>query len=233
MLDVSNIETYYGNIQALKGISIEVPKGDMVSVLGANGSGKSTLLRTIVGLIGPSRGAIRFEGKNIHGMKPHKVVRLGISLVPENRELFPDLTVHENLLMGAFTRSGKVGPKEIEEIFRYFPILEERRSQQARTLSGGEQQMLAIARALMSKPRLLLLDEPSLGLAPLMVEEIYRIIRMILTQGTTILLVEQNANLALSVARFGYVFENGRVSVFGPSEELLQNEHVKQAYLGK
>ncbi|MEW6668058.1 MAG: ABC transporter ATP-binding protein [Thermodesulfobacteriota bacterium] len=233
MLEVSNIETRYGNIQALKGISIGVPKGGMVSVLGANGSGKSTLLRTIVGLIGPSSGAIRFEGKSIEGMKPHKVVRLGISLVPENRELFPDLTVHENLLMGAFTRPGKVGPEEIEEIFRYFPVLKERRRQQARTLSGGEQQMLAIARALMSTPRLLLLDEPSLGLAPLMVEEIYRIVRMILARGTTILLVEQNANLALSVASFGYVFENGRVSVSGRSEELLQNEHVKKAYLGR
>jgi branched-chain amino acid transport system ATP-binding protein len=233
MLDVSNIETRYGNIHALKEVSLRVPKGDIVSVLGANGSGKSTLLRTIMGLVAPSRGAIRFEEKSIAGMKPHKVVRLGISLVPENRELFPDLTVHENLVMGAFTRRGKAKPTDLEEIFRYFPVLRERGRQLARTLSGGEQQMLAIGRALMSKPRLLLLDEPSLGLAPLMVEEIYRIIRMILAQGTTLLLVEQNANLALSVARFGYVFENGRVSVSGLSDELLQNEHVKQAYLGK
>jgi branched-chain amino acid transport system ATP-binding protein len=233
MLDVSNIETRYGNIHALKGISLQVTKGDIVSVLGANGSGKSTLLRTIMGLIAPSRGEIRFEGSSIAGVKPHKVVRLGVSLVPENRELFPDLTVHENLVMGAFTRTGKARPEDLEEIFRYFPVLKDRRRQGARTLSGGEQQMLAIGRALMSKPRLLLLDEPSLGLAPLMVEEIYRIIRMILAQGTTLLLVEQNANLALSVARFGYVFENGRVSVSGRSDELLQNEYVKQAYLGK
>jgi branched-chain amino acid transport system ATP-binding protein len=233
MLDVVDIETRYGNIQALKGISLQVPKGDIVSVLGANGSGKSTLLRSVVGLIAPSRGEIRFEEKSIRGMKPHKVVRLGISLVPENRELFPDLTVLENLTMGAFSRAGKIKTEDLEDIFRYFPVLRDRRRQAARTLSGGEQQMLAIGRALMSRPRLLLLDEPSLGLAPLMVEEIYRIIRMILAQGTTILLVEQNANLALSIARFGYVFENGRVSVSGRSDELLQNEHVKQAYLGK
>jgi branched-chain amino acid transport system ATP-binding protein len=233
MLDVTNLETRYGNILALKGISLQVPTGGIVSVLGANGSGKSTLLRSIVGLIVPSRGEIRFEERSIRGMKPHRVVRLGISLVPESRELFPDLSVHENLTMGAFSRAGKVRPEDLDEIFRFFPVLRERRKQAARTLSGGEQQMLAIGRALMSRPRLLLLDEPSLGLAPLMVEEIYRIIRLILAQGTTILLVEQNANLALSIARFGYVFENGKVGVSGRSDELLQNEHVRQAYLGR
>jgi len=234
MLKVIDIETYYGNIYALKGISLEVDRGSIVTVLGANGAGKSTLLRTISGLLSPSKGQIEFEGQRIEGMSPHKIVKIGISHVPEGRELFPDLTVLENLIMGAYIRKG-MGEitKDMGVIYKYFPILSERKGQSASSLSGGEQQMLAIGRALMSRPKLLLLDEPSLGLAPLIVEGIYQIIRMINTEGTTILLVEQNAKLALAIAHHGYVFETGKVTVLGNSKELLQNEHVKKAYLGR
>ena len=234
MLKVIDIETYYGNIYALKGISLEVDHGSIVTVLGANGAGKSTLLRTISGLLSPSKGQIEFEGQRIEGMSPHKIVKIGISHVPEGRELFPDLTVLENLIMGAYIRKG-MGEitKDVGVIYKYFPILSERKGQSASSLSGGEQQMLAIGRALMSRPKLLLLDEPSLGLAPLIVEGIYQIIRMINTEGTTILLVEQNAKLALAIAHHGYVFETGKVTVLGNSKELLQNEHVKKAYLGR
>jgi branched-chain amino acid transport system ATP-binding protein len=234
MLNVIDIETYYGNIYALKGISLEIKRGSMVAVLGANGAGKSTLLRTISGLLSPSKGQIEFEGQNIGGMSPHKIVKIGISHVPEGRELFPELTVLENLIMGAYIRKGmREITKDLAVIYNYFPILSERKDQGANSLSGGEQQMLAIGRALMSRPKLLLLDEPSLGLAPLIVEGIYRIIRIINTEGTTILLVEQNAKLALAIAHHGYVFEVGKVTVSGNSKELLQNEHVKRAYLGK
>ena len=234
MLNVIDIETYYGNIYALKGISLEIKRGSMVAVLGANGAGKSTLLRTISGLLSPSKGQIEFEGQNIGGMSPHKIVKIGISHVPEGRELFPELTVLENLIMGAYIRKGmREITKDLAAIYNYFPILSERKDQGANSLSGGEQQMLAIGRALMSRPKLLLLDEPSLGLAPLIVEGIYRIIRIINTEGTTILLVEQNAKLALAIAHHGYVFEVGKVTVSGNSKELLQNEHVKRAYLGK
>ena len=234
MLKVIDIETYYGNIYALKGISLEVDRGSIVTVLGANGAGKSTLLRTISGLLSPSKGQIEFEGQHIEGMSPHKIVKIGISHVPEGRELFPDLTVLENLVMGAYIRKG-MGEitKDVGVIYKYFPILSERKGQSASSLSGGEQQMLAMGRALMSRPKLLLLDEPSLGLAPLIVEGIYQIIRMINTEGTTILLVEQNAKLALAIAHHGYVFETGKVTVLGNSKELLQNEHVKKAYLGR
>jgi branched-chain amino acid transport system ATP-binding protein len=234
MLKVLDIETYYGNIYALKGISLEVDRGNIVTVLGANGAGKSTLLRTISGLIYPTKGWIEFEGQRIQGQSPHKIVKAGISHVPEGRELFPQLTVLENLIMGAYIRQrmGEIA-KDLEVIYTYFPILGERKDQSASSLSGGEQQMLAIGRALMSRPKLLLLDEPSLGLAPLIVEGIYRIIRMVNREGTTILLVEQNAKLALAIANRGYVFETGKVTVSGKSEELLQNEHVKKAYLGK
>ena len=234
MLAVRDIETYYGKIYALKGISLWVEKRSIVCVLGANGAGKSTLLRTISGLVSPSKGQIEFEDKRIDGMKPHRIVKLGISQVPEGRELFSELTVLENLTMGSYSRGRRADcARDLEDIFRYFGVLSGRQKQHASTLSGGEQQMLAIGRSLMSRPKLLLLDEPSLGLAPLMVEEIYRIIRMINTEGTTILLVEQNANLALSIASYGYVFETGRVSVSGLGQELLKNEHVKRAYLGK
>jgi branched-chain amino acid transport system ATP-binding protein len=234
MLKVLDIETYYGNIYALKGISLEVDRGNIVAVLGANGAGKSTLLRTISGLIFPAKGRIEFEDQRIEGKSPHKIVKAGISHVPEGRELFSELTVLENLIMGAYIRKGKGEiTKDLDVIYKYFPILGERKDQSASNLSGGEQQMLAIGRALMSRPKLLLLDEPSLGLAPLIVEGIYRIIRMINMEGTTILLIEQNAKLALAIANHGYVFETGRVTVSGKSKELLQNEHVKKAYLGK
>jgi len=234
MLKITNIEVYYGNIYALKSISLEVDQGNIVTVLGANGAGKSTLLKAISGLIFPVRGGIEFMQERINGISPHRIVRMGISHVPEGRELFPDLTVLENLMMGAYIKKRiKEIADDLDVIYGYFPILRERKSQNASSLSGGEQQMLAIGRALMSNPRLLLLDEPSLGLAPRVVEGIYRIIRGINEKGTTILLVEQNAKVALTIANYGYVFENGRVTVVGKSGELLQNEHVKKAYLGR
>ena len=234
MLKITNIEVYYGNIYALKSISLEVDQGNIVTVLGANGAGKSTLLKAISGLIFPVRGEIEFMQERINGISPHRIVRMGISHVPEGRELFPDLTVLENLMMGAYIKKKiKKIADDLDVIYGYFPILRERKSQIASSLSGGEQQMLAIGRGLMSNPRLLLLDEPSLGLAPRVVEGIYRIIRRINGEGTTILLVEQNAKVALTIANYGYVFENGKVTVVGKSGELLQNEHVKKAYLGR
>jgi branched-chain amino acid transport system ATP-binding protein len=234
MLKITNIEVYYGNIYALKGISLEVDQGNIVAVLGANGAGKSTLLKAISGLIFPARGEIEFMQERINGMSPHRIVRMGISHVPEGRELFPDLTVLENLMMGAYIKKRiKKIADDLDVIYGHFPILRERKSQNASSLSGGEQQMLAIGRALMSNPRLLLLDEPSLGLAPRVVEGIYRIIRGINGEGTTILLVEQNAKVALTIANDGYVFETGKVTVVGRGADLLQNEHVKKAYLGR
>jgi len=233
MLELNSIESYYGKIQALKGITLEVPEGGVVAILGANGAGKSTTLRTISGLISPARGQILFQGEPIHKISPHKIVRLGICQVPEGRNIFMGLTVHENLKMGAFTRrkSEKV-QKDLERIYTSFPILKNRVRQQAGTLSGGEQQMLAIARGLMSNPKLMLLDEPSLGLAPLMVEEIFRIIREINKEGVTILLVEQNANMALQTAQYGYVMETGNIALHDKAENLIQNDYVRQAYLG-
>jgi branched-chain amino acid transport system ATP-binding protein len=234
MLKIRDIEVYYGNIYALKGVSLEVDEGNIVTVLGANGAGKSTLLKTISGLIFPLRGEIEFMQERINGIGPHRIVRMGISHVPEGRQLFPDLTVLENLMMGAYIKKGvKRIAEDLQEIYGYFPILRERKNQNASSLSGGEQQMLAIGRALVSSPRLLLLDEPSLGLAPRVVEEIYRIIRGINGKGTTILLVEQNAKVALTIANYGYVFETGKVTVVGRGADLLQNEHVKKAYLGR
>ena len=234
MLTIENLEAHYGSIHALKGVSLQVDKGCVAAVLGANGAGKSTLLRAISGLVFPSGGQIRFEGRRIEGLQPHKIVKLGISQVPEGRELFPELTVFENLMMGAFIRSaaGEIS-RDLGAVYSYFPILRDRSNQRANTLSGGEQQMLAVGRALMSRPKLLLLDEPSLGLAPIVVEEIYRIIRRINHEGTTVLLVEQNAKLGLSAAGFGYVLETGRVAVSGKSEALFRNDHVSKAYLGK
>jgi len=233
MLELNSIESYYGKIQALKGITLEVPEGGVVAILGANGAGKSTTLRTISGLVSPARGQIFFQGEPIHKISPHKIVRLGICQVPEGRNIFMGLTVHENLKMGAFTRrkSEKV-QKDLERIYTSFPILKNRVRQQAGTLSGGEQQMLAIARGLMSNPKLMLLDEPSLGLAPLMVEEIFRIIREINKEGVTILLVEQNANMALQTAQYGYVMETGNIALHDKAENLIQNDYVRQAYLG-
>jgi branched-chain amino acid transport system ATP-binding protein len=233
MLELKSIESYYGKIQALKGIDLEVPEGGIVAILGANGAGKSTTLKTISGLIQPLRGQILFQGQSIHKREPHQIVRLGICQVPEGRDIFMGLTVQENLKMGAFTRKDvKAIQNDLERIFQSFPILKERARQQAGTLSGGEQQMLAIARGLMSNPKLMLLDEPSLGLAPLMVEEIFRIIAEINKEGVTILLVEQNANMALQTARYGYVMETGTVALHDSAENLIQNDYVRQVYLG-
>jgi len=233
MLKLKSIESYYGNIQALKGITLEVSGGGIVAILGANGAGKSTTLRTISGLIQPQRGQIIFQEKPIHRIPPHRIVRMGICQVPEGRDIFMGLTVQENLKMGAYTRKdGKGIQTDLERIYTSFPILKERARQQAGTLSGGEQQMLAIARGLMSNPRLMLLDEPSLGLAPLMVEEIFRIITEINNEGVTILLVEQNANMALQIAQHGYVMETGSIALDDSAENLVKNDYVRQVYLG-
>jgi len=233
MLKLKSIESYYGKIQALKGISLEVSEGGIVAILGANGAGKSTTLRTISGLIQPAHGEILFEGNAIHKMSPHRIVRIGICQVPEGRDIFMGLTVRENLMMGAFTRkeSNEVH-RNLERTYRSFPILKERNKQQAGTLSGGEQQMLAIARGLMSNPKLMLLDEPSLGLAPLMVEEIFRIIKEINIEGVTILLVEQNANMALQTARYGYVMETGSIALHDTAQKLIDDDYVRRVYLG-
>ena len=234
MLELRNVETFYGNIMALKGVSLSVSEGEIITLIGANGAGKSTTLMTVCGIVPPRSGEILFRGKPIQQLEPHGIVALGISQVPEGRRIFPLLTVTENLDMGAFLRKDKAEiAKDMDYIFSLFPILKERRHQQGGTLSGGEQQMLAISRALMARPRLLLLDEPSLGLAPLVVQLIFRIIRKINEESrTTILLVEQNANMALQVAHRGYVMENGRITMEGSAESLLNNEDVKRAYLG-
>ena len=233
MLELKSIESYYGKIQALKGITLEVPEGGIVAILGANGAGKSTTLKTISGLIQPQQGEILFQGQPIHKKEPHEIVRMGICQVPEGRDIFMGLTVQENLKMGAFTRNNaKSVQDDMKRIYQSFPILSERAKQQAGTLSGGEQQMLAIARGLMSNPRLMLLDEPSLGLAPLMVEEIFRIITEINKEGVTILLVEQNANMALQSAQYGYVMETGSIALHDSAENLIQNDYVRQVYLG-
>jgi branched-chain amino acid transport system ATP-binding protein len=233
MLKLDSIESYYGKIQALKGISLDIPAGGIIAILGANGAGKSTTLRTISGLIQPARGRILFQGEPIHKVAPHRIVRLGICQVPEGRDVFMGLTVQENLKMGAFTRKeGKEVQKNLGRIYVSFPILKDRFRQQAGTLSGGEQQMLAIARGLMSNPKLMLLDEPSLGLAPLMVEEIFQIIREINQEGVTILLVEQNANMALQTAQYGYVMETGHIALHDTAENLIENDYVRRVYLG-
>jgi branched-chain amino acid transport system ATP-binding protein len=233
LLTVDRIETYYGGIQALKGISFTVPEGSIVTLLGANGAGKSTTLKSISGLVPPLRGTIDFMGARIDALASEQIVRRGISHVPEGRELFPELTVLENLKMGAYTRTDKRDIQQsLDQVQAHFPILAERRWQLAGTLSGGEQQMLAIGRALMARPRLMLLDEPSLGLAPMLVEEIFRIIREIHDNGTTVLLVEQNANKALSIADYGYVLETGTISLAGDSRDLLRDDDVRRSYLG-
>jgi branched-chain amino acid transport system ATP-binding protein len=234
LLTVRDIDTFYGNIQALKGISFDVPEGSIVTLLGANGAGKSTTLRSISGLTPPAQGSVHFMGQAILGRPSEQMVRMGIAHVPEGRELFPELTVVENLRMGAFTRRdrGEV-QQSLERVYTHFPILAERRAQLAGTLSGGEQQMLAIGRALMARPRLILLDEPSLGLAPRLVEEIFRIIHDIRAGGATVVLVEQNANKALSIADYGYVLETGKIALEGERHELLRNDHVRRLYLGQ
>ena len=233
MLKVENINVYYGAIHALKGISVEVKQGEIVTLIGANGAGKSTILRTISGLLRAKTGDIVFEGNAIGGMPAEEIVRKGISQVPEGRRIFANMTVAENLELGAYIRSDKAGiRKDIDKVFERFPRLGERRSQNAGTLSGGEQQMLAIGRGLMSQPKLMLLDEPSMGLAPLLVKEIFSIIQEINASGTTILLVEQNAHMALSIAHKAYVLETGRITLTGTAKELSESEAVRKAYLG-
>jgi branched-chain amino acid transport system ATP-binding protein len=230
---IRNLRVFYGRVEALKGISLEVDQGAIVTLIGANGAGKSTALRTISGLVRPASGEIVFQGKRIDNLSPQDVVRGGIAHVPEGRRVFPFMTVRENLNMGAFRRKDKEEiKKNLEGVFEHFHILRERRSQRAGSLSGGEQQMLAIGRALMSQPTLLLLDEPSLGLAPLMVKEVGRIIGEINQRQVGIILVEQNAHMALRIARKGYVLETGSIALQGPASDLIDNEHVKKAYLG-
>ncbi|MDQ7834695.1 MAG: ABC transporter ATP-binding protein [Humidesulfovibrio sp.] len=234
MLELKNIDTFYGNIQALRDVSIKIGEGEIITLIGANGAGKSTTLMTICGVVPPRNGEVLFQGQSLGGVSPDKVVARGICQVPEGRLIFPDLTVQENLDMGAFLRSDKAGIRtDLDQVFALFPILKERRGQLGGTLSGGEQQMLAISRALMARPKLLLLDEPSLGLAPLIIRQIFDIIKQINRESnTTIFLVEQNANQALKVAHRGYVMENGRITLEDSCDKLLANDEVKKAYLG-
>lgn len=233
MLTINDINVFYGAIHAIKGVSLEVNEGEIVTLIGANGAGKSTILRTISGLLKPKIGSIQFEGQEIAGMPAHEIVKTGISQVPEGRRIFAEMSVLENLELGAFTRKDKDGIKaDMELVFNRFPRLKERIGQLAGTLSGGEQQMLAMGRALMSRPRLLLLDEPSMGLAPLLIKEIFAIIQDINKTGTTVLLVEQNANMALSIAHRAYVLETGRITLSGDAKELAASDEVRKAYLG-
>ncbi len=234
MLEIKDLEVYYGMIQAIKGISFEVNEGEVIALIGANGAGKTTTLHTISGLIAPKKGSIIFEGQDITRIPAHKIVSLGLSQVPEGRRVFASLTVLQNLKMGAYTRGSK---EEVEEtlrvVYKRFPRLEERKNQLAGTLSGGEQQMLAMGRALMSKPRIILMDEPSMGLSPIFVNEIFDIIKEVSAGGTTVLLVEQNAKKALAIADRGYVLETGRIVLDGKAEDLMNNESVRKAYLGE
>ena len=234
MLELKDVQTAYGNIRVLKDVCLKLSPGEIVTLIGANGAGKTTLLMSISGIVAPRSGEILFMGRPIQHLSPDRIVSLGISQVPEGRRIFPRLTVRENLEMGAFLREDKAAVKaDLDHVFTLFPLLAERRNQQGGTLSGGEQQMLAISRALMARPKLLLLDEPSLGLAPLVVKLIFEIVRKINSEsGTTIFLVEQNANMALKVAHRGYVMENGRLTLEGTASELLNNEDVRRAYLG-
>jgi branched-chain amino acid transport system ATP-binding protein len=235
LLELKNVASYYGNVQALKGVSLRVEQGEVVTLLGANGAGKSSTLRTISGLLRPAAGEVWFEGQPIHAMAPEKIVRLGISHVPEGRRIFPGLTVRENIMLGTSSR-GRLAKKQMEQeiaqMFEIFPVIKPFEDALGWTLSGGQQQMLAVARGLMARPKLLLLDEPSLGLAPVIVQQLFATIREIHARGTTILLVEQNANMALSIANRGYVLETGEMKVEGSPRELLDNEQVRAAYLG-
>ncbi|MGI5998057.1 MAG: ABC transporter ATP-binding protein [Lutispora sp.] len=234
MLKIDNLVVAYGGIEALKGISLEVEEGKIVTLVGANGAGKSTTLRSITGLVKPKSGSITYNGVNLLSMKTQDIVKLGITLVPEGRRIFPNLTVLENLKLGAYFRKDvDTIKKDLDWVYSLFPILKERNWQMAGTLSGGEQQMLAVGRALMSKPKLLMMDEPSLGLAPLIVKEIFNIIKEIHNQGVTILLIEQNANAALHIADIGYVIETGIIKLKGEGKELLNNDEVRKAYLGE
>lgn len=232
MLKISDLNVFYGSIHAVKGISFEVEEGEIVTLIGANGAGKSTTLNTVAGLLRPRSGSVEFEGQSLLGVPAHKMVSKGIALCPEGRRIFQDMTVRENLEMGAFTRTEEESLEMRKRVYESFPRLKERRSQAGGTLSGGEQQMLAMGRALMSKPKLMMLDEPSMGLAPILVQEIFSIIKELNEQGTTILLVEQNASMALSIADRAYVLETGRVSMSGDANELLHDKRVQQAYLG-
>ena len=234
VLDIRNVESFYGPIQAIRGVSLTVPKGKIVAILGANGAGKTTLLKTVSGVMVPQKGEVLLDGDRINGLEPDEVVRRGIAHVPEGREVFPFLTVEENLKMGAFTRSDADGiARDLEMVYGYFPILAERKPQTAGTLSGGQQQMLAIGRGLMTRPKVMLLDEPSLGLSPLLVKEIFTIIRRLnAEQGVTMMLVEQNANVALKAAHFGYVLELGRIVMAGEAAKLLASADIQEFYLG-
>ena len=232
MLKISDLKVRYGGIEAVKGISLEVPEGQIVTLIGANGAGKSTTLRTIAGLVKPAEGRIQLKGEDITGLAPDKIVTRGITLVPEGRHVFPDMTVLENLKIGAYLRKDSL-EEDLKWIYDLFPRLKERSWQAAGTLSGGEQQMLAVGRALMSHPKIMMMDEPSLGLAPIVVKGIFDIIREVNRQGVTILLIEQNANMALKVADLAYVMETGHITLSGPGQELMKDEAVKKAYLGK
>ncbi|MBR3870037.1 MAG: ABC transporter ATP-binding protein [Clostridia bacterium] len=232
MLEIRDLTVSYGGIEAVKGISLDVPEGEIVTLIGANGAGKSTTLKTIAGLVKSKTASIKFMGNEISGMTPDKIVTSGITLVPEGRRVFPNLTVKENLRIGAYLRKDSL-EADFEYVYGLFPRLKEREWQLAGTLSGGEQQMLAVARALMSKPKLIMMDEPSLGLAPLVVKSIFDIIKTINEQGITVLLIEQNANMALQAANTAYVLETGRITMTGAGSELLRDERIKEAYLGK
>lgn len=234
MLKITDLRVNYGMIQAIKGVDFHVDEGEIIALIGANGAGKTTILHTITGLVTAKTGSILFEGQELTKIPAHKIVSMGMSHVPEGRRIFQDLTVYDNLLLGAYTRRDRIGiPQTIEQVYTHFPRLEERKNQIAGTLSGGEQQMLAIGRSLMSRPRIILMDEPSMGLSPLYVSEIFNIIKEINAAGTTVLLVEQNAKKALSIANRAYVLETGNIVLEGDAKELMQNDRVKKAYLGE
>lgn len=233
MLELTDLHVYYGGIHALHGISLSVPDGQIVALLGANGAGKSTTLRTIAGIVKPSEGRVTFDGESLVGLRSFEVVQRGIAMVPEGRRVFTNLTVTENLRLGAYARSnGQTIEKDIREVFALFPRLEERRNQSAGTLSGGEQQMLALGRALLSRPRLLMIDEPSLGLAPVLAQDVFTKLKELNESGQTILLIEQNARAALSISQYAYILETGSITLEGPAEELAQQDEVRKSYLG-
>ena len=234
MLEVKDLEVYYGVIQAIKGVSFHVEKGEVIALIGANGAGKTTILHTVTGLLSPKKGSVIFQGKDITKTPAHKIVSMGMAHVPEGRRVFAELSVYENLKMGAYTRTDKAEIEEsLKNVYKRFPRLEERKNQMAGTLSGGEQQMLAMGRALMSKPGIILMDEPSMGLSPILVNEIFDIIRSVSESGTTVLLVEQNAKKALSIADRAYVLETGNITLEGNAKDLLEDDSIKKAYLGE
>ena len=234
MLEVKDLEVYYGVIQAIKGVSFHVEKGEVIALIGANGAGKTTILHTVTGLLSPKKGSVIFQGKDITKTPAHKIVSMGMAHVPEGRRVFAELSVYENLKMGAYTRTDKAEIEDsLKSVYKRFPRLEERKNQMAGTLSGGEQQMLAMGRALMSKPGIILMDEPSMGLPPILVNEIFDIIRSVSESGTTVLLVEQNAKKALSIADRAYVLETGNITLEGKAKDLLEDDSIKKAYLGE